>query len=296
LKILQSFSANAKVPAEGKFASNISKAQSKITKGFTKAEFSGSGTSRGCDIIEDVDDLELKADAYIQDLLDEMYAFFCDDGECLLYFIDEEDGGDAPFAPGCHYSFSDAACSEDKTFFQGDVCLGGPSYLMEWVRAECHQARDKKFYSCDYLCRSQFGTHGRCATALCPSGNSSAVCECCQGGSNCFVKDKEDAGNDPLVPGCHYAYSDAACAQDEVFHEGDSCADVTVLNEWTDSGCHQNADLVTVDCDQYCTDNFGIAGVCVQATCASGNPSAKCVCSTPTTTTTTTTTTTQAQP
>jgi hypothetical protein len=72
LGVLKAFGANQKTPNLGKLASDISKAQSKFTKGFTKAEFSGSGASKGCDIIEDADDIEAKVDALVADVLDEL--------------------------------------------------------------------------------------------------------------------------------------------------------------------------------------------------------------------------------
>jgi hypothetical protein len=72
LGILKAFGKNAKTPNVAKLTSDISKAQSKFTKGFTKAEFSGSGASKGCAIIEDSDEIEAKVDALVEDVLDEL--------------------------------------------------------------------------------------------------------------------------------------------------------------------------------------------------------------------------------
>jgi hypothetical protein len=72
LGIAKAFGSNIKTPNTSKLATSLSKAQSKITKGFTKAEFSGTGTSLGCDTIEDVDDIEDKANTLVDDVLDEL--------------------------------------------------------------------------------------------------------------------------------------------------------------------------------------------------------------------------------
>ncbi len=72
LGLLKAFGANAKVTNLGKLASDISKAQSKFSKGFTKAEFSGSGASKGCTTIEDADDIETKTDAFVLDVFGDL--------------------------------------------------------------------------------------------------------------------------------------------------------------------------------------------------------------------------------
>ncbi len=63
--IAKAFGKNIKVPNVGKLTSDISKAQSKFTKAFTKAEFTGSGVSKGCLTIEDADAIEAKVDALV---------------------------------------------------------------------------------------------------------------------------------------------------------------------------------------------------------------------------------------
>jgi hypothetical protein len=72
LGVLQAFGKNVKISNLGKFSSDISKAQSKFTKGFTKAEFSGAGVSRSCETIEDADDIESKADFFVQEMLNDL--------------------------------------------------------------------------------------------------------------------------------------------------------------------------------------------------------------------------------
>jgi hypothetical protein len=72
LGLLKAFGSNVKTPNSGKLAAAISKAQSKFTKGFTKAEFSGAGASKGCETIEDAGDIEAKVDAFVTDVLDDL--------------------------------------------------------------------------------------------------------------------------------------------------------------------------------------------------------------------------------
>ncbi len=69
LGLLKAFGKNLKTPNLGKLATDLSKAQSKFTKAFTKAEFAGSGASKGCETIEDADDIEAKVDAFVADVL-----------------------------------------------------------------------------------------------------------------------------------------------------------------------------------------------------------------------------------
>ena len=69
---LKAFGKNQKTQNNAALVINLSKAQSKFTKGFTKAEFSGSGVSKGCDTIEDADDIEAKVDAFVEDVMDEL--------------------------------------------------------------------------------------------------------------------------------------------------------------------------------------------------------------------------------
>jgi len=72
LALLKAFGKNGKTPNPGALTSNISKAQSKFTKGFTKAEFTSAGVSKGCEPIEDADEIEVKADSFVADVLDDL--------------------------------------------------------------------------------------------------------------------------------------------------------------------------------------------------------------------------------
>lgn len=65
--ILRAFGKNIKVTNVAKLTQDISKAQSKFSKGFTRAEFSGSGASKGCLTIEDADTIEAMVDALVID-------------------------------------------------------------------------------------------------------------------------------------------------------------------------------------------------------------------------------------
>jgi hypothetical protein len=65
--LAKAFGKNIKVPNVTKLGSDISKAQSKFSKAFTKAEFTGAGASRGCDTIEDSDAIEAKVDELVLD-------------------------------------------------------------------------------------------------------------------------------------------------------------------------------------------------------------------------------------
>ncbi len=72
LNLLKAFGANIKTGNTAKLTSDISKAQSKMTKAFTKAEFAGSGAPKGCDTTDDVDEIEAKVEAFTEDVLDEL--------------------------------------------------------------------------------------------------------------------------------------------------------------------------------------------------------------------------------
>ncbi len=72
LNIAKAYGANIKTVNLGKLASDLSKAHSKISKAFTKAEYAGSGAPKGCDTLDDVDDIEDKGDALVEDTLDEL--------------------------------------------------------------------------------------------------------------------------------------------------------------------------------------------------------------------------------
>jgi hypothetical protein len=72
LSLTRAFGRNGKVPNLARLASDLSKAQSKMTTGFTRAEFSGSGAPRGCVTTGDVITIQAKADSLAEDVIDEI--------------------------------------------------------------------------------------------------------------------------------------------------------------------------------------------------------------------------------
>jgi hypothetical protein len=72
LAVAKAFGKNAKKPNTAGLTTDLSKARSKITKGFTKAEFKGSGATQGCDTTGDVVAIRDKGDALAEDNLDEL--------------------------------------------------------------------------------------------------------------------------------------------------------------------------------------------------------------------------------
>jgi hypothetical protein len=70
--LARAFGKNLKTPNAAKLISDVSKARSKLTRRFTRAEFDGTGTSRGCDTVGDVGTLEGKVDIVVEDTLDEI--------------------------------------------------------------------------------------------------------------------------------------------------------------------------------------------------------------------------------
>jgi hypothetical protein len=65
--LLKAFGKNKKTPNPGKLAEDVSKAQSKITKAFTGAEDAG-----GCVTTGDAGAIELKSEALVDDVLEEL--------------------------------------------------------------------------------------------------------------------------------------------------------------------------------------------------------------------------------
>jgi hypothetical protein len=72
LDLLKAFGKNKKKKNVAKLNSDISKAQSKLSKGFTKAEWTGKGDSRGCTTTNDVGAIESKAEAFVADVITEL--------------------------------------------------------------------------------------------------------------------------------------------------------------------------------------------------------------------------------
>jgi hypothetical protein len=67
--VLRAFGQNTKIPNVVMLASDISHAKSRLTRLHTRAEFTLSGASKACDTVDDVDDIEAIAEAYVSDVL-----------------------------------------------------------------------------------------------------------------------------------------------------------------------------------------------------------------------------------
>lgn len=119
-----------------------------------------------------------------------------------VYFRDELEpdaasgGGDRPGIPGCHVSYSDSECTQDRNVYAGDECISsGNNFgnvrmgratelrLVEWTNGECHKAtsrRDSSGYNCEIWCKDQGFSAGQCIAT--PPGvcgtKSSAYCQC----------------------------------------------------------------------------------------------------------------------
>jgi hypothetical protein len=65
LDLLKAFGKNIKKKNLAKLGSDVSKAQSKLTKGFTKAEYTGAGALRGCVTTNDVGIMEAKVEMIV---------------------------------------------------------------------------------------------------------------------------------------------------------------------------------------------------------------------------------------
>jgi hypothetical protein len=69
LGLLKAFTGNTKKPNVAKLAVDLSKAQSKLTKAFTKAEFTPQGQPQGCETLGDVAALQATAEAFVADIV-----------------------------------------------------------------------------------------------------------------------------------------------------------------------------------------------------------------------------------
>jgi hypothetical protein len=72
LGVLKAFGRNRKVPNTAALAQDLSKVQARITKGFTRAEFSAYFGNLGCETTGDVGAMEAKTNAFVADVLDEI--------------------------------------------------------------------------------------------------------------------------------------------------------------------------------------------------------------------------------
>lgn len=104
----------------------------------------------------------------------------CRAGVCATtYYIDDTDNADDPFSAGCHWQFTDAACTLNKAFYKGDYCTDG-THLEEYTNPQCHTDPDRKSYDCDAECKKLGKIAGECVVVenACGDGNNSARCRC----------------------------------------------------------------------------------------------------------------------
>jgi hypothetical protein len=80
--LLKALGKNIKKPDDAKLAGGVSKAQSKFTKSFTKAENKG-----GCETTADSDAIEMKTDEFVADVIAEL-----DGGSPSGAFLDSATG------------------------------------------------------------------------------------------------------------------------------------------------------------------------------------------------------------
>jgi hypothetical protein len=100
-----------------------------------------------------------------------------------VYYIDDvafDKAGDI-WTAGCHWSFSDAVCTQNKAFHLGDLCgEGNRNAIIEWNNSECHGAQgDIDMLDCADECKRR-GLAGTCVHVPnhCGPGQHSARCEC----------------------------------------------------------------------------------------------------------------------
>ncbi len=109
-----------------------------------------------------------------------------------MYFKDELEpdvasgGGDRPAIAGCHVSYSDSNCRNNRAVYAGDKCTGSGANikLMEWTNEKCHRSSttviDRKPYDCNKWCKKQGHAAGDCKTTVAGvcGTKTSAYCKC----------------------------------------------------------------------------------------------------------------------
>jgi hypothetical protein len=156
--LLKAFGKNKKTPNVTKLAFDISKAQSKLSKGFTKAEFTGSGASLGCDTIEDVTNLEGMGQRHVQAVLTALDGVSCTtaccysesvgfppETACVEYtgsaaqigvFAGTCVGPSLPTGPGAWFhTFVPGPCVAGPTFFF--PCVAPPNWTLASPDSNC---------------------------------------------------------------------------------------------------------------------------------------------------------------
>lgn len=106
-------------------------------------------------------------------------------GECTrrngqqVWNQDVADVGDDVFVGGCHFQFTDAACTQNAAFLLGDGCAADGKTIFEWTRTPCHDVcSDSR--DCDVECRRSNLGPGVCVRLPnhCGPNMGSAYCKC----------------------------------------------------------------------------------------------------------------------
>src|SRR5437899_172801 len=89
------------------------------------------------------------------------------------FYMEKVDNGDDPLNPGCHYEYTDSACSQaGESFYMGDFCADS-THLVEFTLTKCHPPRCRKTHDC----KKAFGTNCVTDANFCGDGLDSAHCE-----------------------------------------------------------------------------------------------------------------------
>jgi len=101
LDVLTAFGRNGKIANLAKLTSDVSKAQSKFTKSFTKAEFTGTGDPRGCETTDDAGNVEAMVDPFVLDVVAALDPGIGSDFLVNTYTTDDQKvAGIAPYGAG----------------------------------------------------------------------------------------------------------------------------------------------------------------------------------------------------
>ena len=108
----------------------------------------------------------------------------CVEGLCTTYYFqDDTDTSHDIFNPGCHWAYTDSACTQNRQLFKPDTCEGRAKpqiYMIEWELQQCHpQTGDADWINCDKECKLRGAGMGICVMVpdVC-AGHASAKCVC----------------------------------------------------------------------------------------------------------------------
>lgn len=134
--VMKAYGKNFKKPSPARLSASISKAQSKFTKGFTKAESKG-----GCLTTGDSGAIEAKVDALVAEIVED-FGPAC--GDDIAAGAEQCDGADAPDCPGlcqpnciCPAPVCGNAVVEAGEACESPCATGGPCGVGEICGADC---------------------------------------------------------------------------------------------------------------------------------------------------------------